>query len=103
MSIAVYPSVNAELNVKRENTFNSNGNDGVSTNRIFPPSNLKINVESDATLESCKNGRYDIGGIVFEDAEVDFSGDGYTCEQAKVVFTGTGADNVDKPVCKRCT
>ena len=95
--------INAELNVKGENTFNSNGGNGIYT-FLDSNANLEINVESGATLNSCGNGRYDIGGIVLAGAEVDFLGTGYTCDQDRVsfFFFGPGAGNVVPPTCQDC-
>ena len=87
---------NAELNVKGENTFNSNFY-GIST-FPFSNANLDINVESGATLKSCGNVAADIYGDVFDPATATFLGDGYTCDQ--IQFFGDGT--VTPPNCQPC-
>ena len=99
LSIGVSPGVNAKLIVKGENTFNSNGVDGIYTT-LNSNSNLEINVESDATLKSCENGRDDIRGFFFAPATATFLGTGYTCDPNKVVFVGDGT--VVEPKCQAC-
>ncbi len=65
--------------------------------------NLEINVESSgATLETCGNGDEDIGGEVVAPSTLTFSGDGYTCNQAKVSFDGPGGSTVVEPDCQDC-
>ena len=98
MVIGVSAGVNAELNVKGEVTFNSNGDNGISTS-LISNANLEINVESGATFNSCGNGA-DIYGDVFAPSTAKFLGDGYTCDQDKVVFGGGGT--VVEPVCQPC-
>ena len=98
--IFVGDGTNAELIVKGENTFNSNGDNGIRP-FLNSNSNLEINVETGSTLNSCGNGA-DIRGFVSEGAKVDFSGTGYTCDQDKVEFTGDGAGNVVPPKCQAC-
>ena len=94
---------NAELNVKGENTFNSNFY-GIYTSQSLNANNLEINVESDATLTTCGNGRDDIRGNVAASSTLDFSfsRDGYTCDLTKVSFIGPGAGNVVPPTCQDC-
>jgi len=102
--IGVGTGVDAELIVKGEVTFNSNGFYGMYSS-LNPNANLEINVEngSTSTLETCGNSPFDIGGSVSTPATVDFSGTGYTCNQAKVSFDGPGGSTVVKPVCQSCT
>ena len=96
---------NAQLNMKGQVTFNSNGFVGMYTGLSSLNSNakLEINVESGSTLKSCGNAVADISGNVDTSSTLDFSGDGYTCDQNKVVFLGSGAGNVDEPTCQDCT
>ena len=91
--------VDAELIVKGEVTFNSNGfygmYSGLNTN-----ANLEINVEngSTSTLETCGNSRFDIY-VSNDGSTATFFGDGYTC--GKVASGGLGT--VVGPVCQPCT
>ena len=93
---------NAKLIVKGNNTFNSNGDYGGILLRQSPNTNLEIIVETGATLNSCGNGVYDIFGEVpaIYNATATFLGDGYTCNQTKVVFDGDGT--VVEPTCQAC-
>ena len=95
---------NAELNVKGENTFNSNGFAGMYTTLSgVTDSTLEINVESGATLETCENdGSYDIGGFVPAGATTKFLGDGYTCDPNRVEFIVFSGGTVVEPDCQGC-
>ena len=100
MYIYVYgDGTNAEVNVKGIVTANSNGNQGIYTSQNTN-ANLEINVESGATLSSCGNGAYDIFGNVDASSTATFLGDGYTCNETKVVFDGDGT--VVEPTCQAC-
>jgi hypothetical protein len=125
--IQVQNGANAKLNVKGSVNINSNEVYGMQSYLPDSNSNLDFVVESDATLnfdqnevgfgatvfagaelnvdvkgngsfESCGNTR-DISGFVGA-ATATFSGAGYTCDQNKVVLTGTGT--VVEPVCEPC-
>ena len=98
--IVVAPGAKAELIVKGIVTANSNGFAGMFSSQS-QNSNLEINVESDATLTTCENG-FDIYGSVGTSSALDFSGTGYTCDQSKVSFDGSGAGTVDEPNCQAC-
>ncbi len=88
--------VDAELIVKGEVTLNENGFFGMYPS-LNTNTNLEINVESGATLNSCGNIVYDIYGFVF--GNLIFSGDGsYTCSLKQ--FLGDGA--VVEPDCQDC-
>ena len=93
------PGATAELtvNVKGKVTFNSNGQFGIRAN-LASNAILDINVETDATLETCGNGVDDIYGYVDTSSTATFSGTGYTCDPNKVWFDG----DVVKPVCQAC-
>ena len=95
--IQVQNGVEAKLNVEGSVTLNSNGI-GIFTN-ISPNSNVEINVETGATLETCGNSQYDIYGNVFSAATLTFSGDGYTCDN---VSFPTNAGTIVEPVCQAC-
>ncbi len=99
LGIGVAGGANAQVTVKGENTFNSNGFAGILTG-LPPNNNLEINVESGATLNSCGNSQFDIEveGSVHPDATLTFLGTGYTCDQTKVSFPGT----VVPPDCQDC-
>ena len=94
----------AKLIVKGEVTLNSNGfgmNSFLGAN-----AKLEINVENGSTFETCGNIDYDIYGTVDATATATFSGTGYTCDQAKVVFIGDNGGTVgtvDEPVCQDCS
>ena len=99
---------NGAINVRVLSTTAVVGNRALPFEAIVDPfdpeatTNLEVKVESDATLNSCGNAVADIYGIVPASSTAKFLGDGYTCDQDKVVFTGLGAGNVDKPTCQAC-
>ena len=99
LDIVVYPGANAELTVKGKVTFNSNGSNGIFTN-LYSNAILDINVETDATLETCGNGVDDIFGYVDTSSTAKFSGTGYNCDQDEVRFDGDGT--IVKPDCQAC-
>ena len=88
---------NAELIVKGDNTFNSNNDRGMASN-LVANSNLEINVENGATLNSCGNSGDDIYGFVGVGATATFLGTGYTCSSKQFINGGT----VVEPVCQPC-
>jgi hypothetical protein len=101
MYIGVDSGVEAKLIVKGEVTFNSNGNGFAGMySFLYSNSNLEIDVENGSTLESCGNTQFDIYGQVPANATATFSGTGYTCDQAKVVFNG--GFTVVPPNCQAC-
>ncbi len=91
--------VDAELIVKGEVTFNSNGSYGMYS-LLAPNTNLEINVEngSTSTLETCGNSRFDIY-VSNNGSTATFFGDGYTCGKVASEVLGT----VVGPVCQACT
>jgi predicted metal-dependent enzyme (double-stranded beta helix superfamily) len=91
--------VEAQLIVKGKVTLNSN--DIGMYSFLFSDSKLDIAVENGSTLESCGNTRRDVYGYVTANATATFSGTGYTCDEAKVVFNGDGT--VDEPNCQDCS
>eukprot|EP00986_Skeletonema_menzelii_P015166 scaffold11173_cov99-Skeletonema_menzelii.AAC.3 len=102
--IDIDSGVEAKLDVKGEVTLNSNGLVGMY---LFLEANTKLDIAvlNDATLESCGNIVYDISGVVPASATATFSGTGYTCDQAKVVFNGDGGGTVGTvvpPNCQAC-
>jgi len=91
--------VEAKLNMKGKVTLNSNGGDGMYSSHN-PNTKLEIKVESGATLNSCGNGQYYIGGNVqWTDATLTFTGAGsYTCSSKDIISDGT----VVGPTCQDC-
>ena len=89
----------AKLNVKGEVTFNSNRN-GILVDVRVSDTNLEINLESDSTLNSCQNDGSDIFAFVTTSGSATFSGDGYFCDEDKVVFAVAG--DITPPVCQAC-
>eukprot|EP00986_Skeletonema_menzelii_P009377 scaffold4266_cov139-Skeletonema_menzelii.AAC.1 len=63
---------------------------------------LNVEVKENGTLESCGNIVYDIYGKVKASATATFSGTGYTCDQAKVVFIVLGGGTVGTVVLPNC-
>ena len=100
------PNTNLDLEINVENgsslILNQNGIAGFRAPKLNSSAKLNVDVKEGGSFESCGNIQDDIFGDVFANAAAKFSGTGYTCDQAKVVFTGPGGSTVVKPVCQDC-
>ncbi len=81
--------VEAKLNMKGKVTLNENGFYGMYP-FLNINTNLEINVKRDATLETCGNNRYDIYVSTEGGDTATFLGTGYTCDETKVASVGPG-------------
>ena len=93
-----------DIAVLNDATLNldQNGSNGFRA-VVQPGAELNVDVvKENGSFESCGNTQFDIYGTVDATATATFSGTGYTCDQAKVVFTGPGGSTVVKPVCQDC-
>ena len=108
ISTSIYPNTNLDIVVETGALLNTTSNGGIGLRVSFInfdsgdaiPSEFNVDVKEGGFFKSCGNGQVDIFGNPPSTSTLAFSGTGYTCDQAKVVFYDTGT--VVEPDCQDC-